>query len=222
MTAMSPPSRIGGGRQRRGLRTLTILTVVLLVAACTRRETGSPPTDARRGQPGLETDTAAVDERPPPESLAEDQTLNVFSFFRPPSFDPGQQASGTIGGNGLGRQYTEPLLKAEAGVLDPRQLDVVGAAAEGYEVSGDGRVYTFTLREEARFNDGEPVEAEDYVFAWRRLIDPRLGAPSAAPSPAWWPVAKKRPPWAPTSVIPPSTPLSTHWAFERSTPPPSR
>lgn len=165
------------GRQRLRVLVLAALAVVALVASCSSNDAGSPNPGDRERTPGLETDTAAVDERPAPEELAADQTLNVFSFFRPPSFDPGRQASGTIGGNGLGRQYTEPLLKPEAGVLDAEELDVIGAAAEGYEASDDGLVYTFALRENGRYNDGEAVEAEDFVFAWRRLVDPRLNTP---------------------------------------------
>lgn len=111
--------------------------------------------------------------------MAEDQTLRVHAFFRPPTFDPTRQATGARGGNGLGRQYTEPLLKPEGGVVDPKKLDVVGAAAADYETSSDGLTYTFHLREDGKFNDGQPVRAADFVYGWRRVIDPRVGAPFA-------------------------------------------
>lgn len=151
-----------------------LLAALMVVASCSDDPNG---TSAERDDgAGLETDVAAAEDRPEPEALAADQTLNVFSFFRPPSFDPGQQASGTIGGNGLGRQYGEALLRPDAEVT-AEAIDVIPAAAESYEVSEDGLVYTFTLRDDGRYNDGEAVEAEDFVFAWRRLIDPRLGAP---------------------------------------------
>lgn len=61
-------------------------------------------------------------------------------------------------------------------------LDVNGnarpAMAESHEVSADGLVYTFTLRD-AKWSDGSPVTAEDFVFAWRRLADPKTAAPYA-------------------------------------------
>lgn len=44
--------------------------------------------------------------------------------------------------------------------------------AESYEVSDDGLVYTFHLREEAVWSNGDPVTADDFVYAWKRLIDP--------------------------------------------------
>ncbi len=52
------------------------------------------------------------------------------------------------------------------------QMDKDGAAvpaiAESYDVSDDGLVYTFHLRD-AKWNDGTPVTANDFVFAWRRI-----------------------------------------------------
>ena len=44
--------------------------------------------------------------------------------------------------------------------------------ATDWEVSEDGKTYTFSLREDARWSDGEPVTAEDFVFGWRHLLDP--------------------------------------------------
>jgi oligopeptide transport system substrate-binding protein len=50
--------------------------------------------------------------------------------------------------------------------------------AERFEVSPDGRTYTFHLRQ-ARWTDGEPVTAADFVYAWRRALEPATGAPYA-------------------------------------------
>ena len=55
-------------------------------------------------------------------------------------------------------------------------LDVHGGVAPGvagsWTVSDDGRVYEFQIRPEARWSNGDPVVAEDFVAAWRRLVDP--------------------------------------------------
>lgn len=48
----------------------------------------------------------------------------------------------------------------------------VEAQAEKYEISEDGLTYTFTLRDDIKWTDGEPVEAEDFVYAWKRAVDP--------------------------------------------------
>jgi oligopeptide transport system substrate-binding protein len=48
----------------------------------------------------------------------------------------------------------------------------VAGAAESWTVSDDGRRYAFRLRPGARWSNGDPVVAEDFVAAWRRLVDP--------------------------------------------------
>ncbi len=45
-----------------------------------------------------------------------------------------------------------------------------------YTVSEDGMVYTFTIRDDAKWSDGKAVTAEDFVFAFTRLVDPELAA----------------------------------------------
>ncbi|MCA0432826.1 MAG: peptide ABC transporter substrate-binding protein [Proteobacteria bacterium] len=49
-------------------------------------------------------------------------------------------------------------------------------AAESYTVSEDGKVYTFKLRAGAKWSDGTPVTAQDFVFSWQRLVDPATAA----------------------------------------------
>jgi oligopeptide transport system substrate-binding protein len=50
------------------------------------------------------------------------------------------------------------------------------AAADRVDVSPDGKTYRFHLRPGARWSNGEPVVAEDFAAAWRRLVDPHTGA----------------------------------------------
>src|SRR5690606_20777569 len=45
-----------------------------------------------------------------------------------------------------------------------------------WEVSSDTLTWTFHLRPEARWSNGDPVTAHDYVFAYRRMLSPGLGA----------------------------------------------
>ena len=44
--------------------------------------------------------------------------------------------------------------------------------AESYTVSDDGLVYTFKIRSDAKWSDGEPVKAQDWVYSWQRLVNP--------------------------------------------------
>ncbi|MEM1167023.1 MAG: peptide ABC transporter substrate-binding protein [Planctomycetota bacterium] len=48
----------------------------------------------------------------------------------------------------------------------------VPGAAESWSISSDGLTYTFRLRENARWSNGDPVTAHDFVFAWRRVLMP--------------------------------------------------
>ena len=61
-------------------------------------------------------------------------------------------------------------------VQDPRDLAVRPGVAERWEISPDGLTYTFHLREDARWSDGRPVTADDFAWAWRRVLDPKTAA----------------------------------------------
>lgn len=51
--------------------------------------------------------------------------------------------------------------------------------AESYTVSDDSLVWTFKLRDDAKWSDGQDVTAEDFVFSWQRLVNPETAAPYA-------------------------------------------
>jgi len=60
------------------------------------------------------------------------------------------------------------------------EMDVVPDVAQTWEVSEGGRKYVFHLREDARWSDGTSVTAEDFAYAWRRVLDPTTGSPAAS------------------------------------------
>ncbi len=60
--------------------------------------------------------------------------------------------------------------------LDPKTMQPVPGVAESWTVSDDGLVYTFTLRKDAKWSNGEPVTAGDFVYSWRRMLAPGLAA----------------------------------------------
>ncbi len=51
-------------------------------------------------------------------------------------------------------------------------LNPIPGLAESWEVSEEGKRYVFHLRRNARWTDGRPVTADDFVYAWQRLLDP--------------------------------------------------
>ena len=54
---------------------------------------------------------------------------------------------------------------------DPRTLAPVPAVATRWESSNEGRVWTFYLRDNARWSNGEKVTAEDFVRSWERTLN---------------------------------------------------
>jgi len=60
--------------------------------------------------------------------------------------------------------------------IDPASSQPMPGVAERWETSPDGLTWTFHLRADARWSNGEPVTAHDFVFAFRRVLSPALGA----------------------------------------------
>ncbi len=54
--------------------------------------------------------------------------------------------------------------------------DIVPGVAEKWAVSDEGKTYTFTLRPDAKWSNGDPVTASDFVYSYRRILNPETGA----------------------------------------------
>ncbi len=117
---------------------------------------------------GCNSGTAPLTQGP---RLAKDQSLHVLLDDQPRSLDPGQTQY--VYETAVLRAISEPLLRPTADMNG-----VVPAAAQSYDVSSNGTVFVFHLRPAAQYWDGVPVKAQDFVYAWQRLIDPRLAAPN--------------------------------------------
>lgn len=61
-------------------------------------------------------------------------------------------------------------------VVSNARGEPVPGAAERWEMSADGTVYTFHLREGLKWSDGTPLTADDFVAGWQRAMDPKTGA----------------------------------------------
>lgn len=91
-----------------------------------------------------------------------------FSLTEPPSLDPSllKDAQSIIVGQGL----YEGLTRLNA-AGEPQ-----AAAATSWEVSPDGKTYTFHLRDGMKWSNGDPVTANDFVFAWKRTLAPETAS----------------------------------------------
>lgn len=99
------------------------------------------------------------------------QTLRRGNGAEPESLDP-HQARSVPAANVLRDLYEGLISIAPAGEIEP-------GGAESWQISDDRQTYTFKLRNDARWSNGEPVTAGDYVYALRRSVDPATGSPYA-------------------------------------------
>ncbi len=100
------------------------------------------------------------------------QILHVANSGEVSDLDP-QTAIGAIEGDVLCALF-EPLIQ-----LDPVDLHPVPAAAARWDVSTDGRTWTFHLQPNAKWSNGDPVTAADWVYSFKRFITATLAAPFA-------------------------------------------
>jgi len=59
---------------------------------------------------------------------------------------------------------------------DPKTLEDIPCMAERWQIDDAGRTYTFHLRRDARWSNGDPVIARDFVWSWKRILDPDTAA----------------------------------------------
>ena len=133
-----------------GVLVLALTMLVGLVGCGTKDATTSPAADA----------SAAP--------AAAGGTLNVMVEVEVQSLDPQVATDGTS---------FEVIANFTDGL---KQMDAAGAAVNALcaeeTVSEDGLSYTFKIRDDANWSNGEPVTAADFVFGWQRAVDPALAS----------------------------------------------
>ncbi|MGI6403243.1 MAG: ABC transporter substrate-binding protein [Oscillospiraceae bacterium] len=132
-------------------RLALLLAAVLLVAGC-----GQPP--------------------PPPDTAA--TVAREKASFEAPSLVPDRLIIGTT----QELESLDPGIMADAGTTEVMynifhglvnitpEGNIVPELSKGYEVSEDRLFYTFFLREDAKFHNGHPVQAEDVAYTYRRMM----------------------------------------------------
>jgi len=101
---------------------------------------------------------------------------NVFRFnngAEPEYIDPGLMAANTD--ERIASLLFEGLTTKDSKTLQPRP-----GMAERWEIASDGLTYTFYLRKNALWSDGRPVTAQDFVYSWTRVLEPRTASQYAS------------------------------------------
>ncbi|WP_242223593.1 peptide ABC transporter substrate-binding protein [Bacillus cereus group sp. BfR-BA-01380] len=133
-----------------------VLAMSVALTACSGAGDKKASTDPKNGDKQAEG------------KLAAKQVLNLAETAEIPTMDTTKSkdsASSLILGNTMEGLYR----------LDKDNKPIPGIA-ESYKKSDDGKKYTFKLRKDAKWSNGDPVTAKDFVFAWQRLLDPKLAA----------------------------------------------
>lgn len=125
---------------------LWIIVFALLLTSCS--EIKSPKTEP------------FISQNPPPPK----QEFRWSNGKLPKSFDPARASAAPE--TDVVRAIYEGLTE-----LDPKTLEPIPALATKWEASKDYKVWTFQLRKDAKWTNGEPVIAQDFIDSWKRLAE---------------------------------------------------
>lgn len=116
--------------------------------------------------------SAAAAEVPAGVKLADKQTMIRNNGAEPQSLDP-NKIEGVPEAN-VSRDLFEGLL-----ITSTKDGHPIPGVAESWD-NKDFKVWTFHLRKDAKWSNGEPVTAQDFVYSWQRLVDPKTASPYAS------------------------------------------
>ena len=136
------------------------LCMILSLVACG----GKTETPKTEDKPAETTGNEAA-----PVEEAEASNITVQIGPNPETLDPALN-SAVDGGNMLITLFETLLIVDE-------NMDVVPGQAESYDVSDDGLVWTFTMRDGLKWSDGTELNAKDFEYTMKRIADPELAAP---------------------------------------------
>ncbi|MDC3414405.1 peptide ABC transporter substrate-binding protein [Aquibacillus sp. 3ASR75-286] len=150
----------GGIQMKKWLFFLFAVLAVVVLTACTANES------AGEGDPSESNDSDDAQTEEPSEKV-----LYLNNGVEPTSFDP------PIGFDSNSWQALNNLMEGltRLGKDDQPQP----ATAEDWDISDDGKEYTFYIRDDAKWSNGDDVTADDFVYAWKRMLDPETGSPAA-------------------------------------------
>lgn len=137
------------------IKGLGLLSLTVLLTACG----GADSQDSSTASSSSNSD----------KNLAEAQELRLTASSEIPSMDTAlatDLTSFTVMNNVFEGLY----------VLGPEDEPVLGVVAKEPTISEDGKTYTFTIREDAVWSNGEAVTADDFVYAWQKVVAPETAS----------------------------------------------
>ncbi|PRS82926.1 MULTISPECIES: peptide ABC transporter substrate-binding protein [unclassified Bacillus (in: firmicutes)] len=133
--------------RKKGWIISVCLFTIMLLAGCTANEQAGKGSSSNKG---------------------EKKVLTLNNENEPTSFDP------PIGFNNVSWQGLNNLMEGLTRLNEKHEPSP--AMAEKWEISEDGKTYTFHLRDGIKWSNGDPVKASDFEYAWKRLLDPKTGS----------------------------------------------
>lgn len=153
---------------KKWLTFLMVAMLALVLAACTaNKDAGKEPEE-----PADTTSTDEGKEEGKTEEVASgEKILLMNNGEEPTSFDP------SIGFNAVSWSALNNIMEGLTRMDEDHKA--VEATAEKIDISDDGLTYTFTIRDNAKWSNGDPVVAGDFVFAWKHMLNPETASPAA-------------------------------------------
>lgn len=151
---------------KKWLMFLVVAMLALVLTACTTTKDAGKETPKDDGK-----EVEGTEEKEKAEGLPTEKVLYLNNGEEPTSFNP------SVGFNAVSWSALNNLMEGLTRLSKDHLA--VEATAEKIDVSDDGLTYTFSIRKNAKWSNGDPVVAGDFVFAWRHMLDPETASPAA-------------------------------------------
>lgn len=151
---------------------LVIAALTLVLAACSTSNSGDGDTSKPADTDAEESDTEDKDDDESKDESADGKKiLYLNNGDEPTSFDP------SIGFNTVSWTTLNNLMEGLTRLSEDHLAEE--ATAEKIDISEDGLTYTFTIRDDAKWSNGDEVVAADFVHGWLHMLNPETASPAA-------------------------------------------
>ncbi|UOQ46923.1 peptide ABC transporter substrate-binding protein [Gracilibacillus caseinilyticus] len=147
-------------RQNKWFLLVVALLLGLVLAACSTTGSDSEEGSEEEGNTN-ESESTQTDE---------EKVLNIAATADIPTMDP------IMAEDNVSFQYVSAVYEGLYRIATGGEIVSGVANKDETEISEDGLTYTFHLREDATWENGDPVTAQDFVYGWQRAIDPDNGS----------------------------------------------